>query len=149
MLYRRSLRAKDDLIKMRRWIWVPGAILLILYSAYMLKAEYTHANTLYVAPAFFGYASSLMAGLYFLVIPLLRLNKFTIAVGSVLAAASTSLAGAAISDLWRQSQMSGETIFQQPVDSLFPSLAAALLALVVILRLAYIDSNLTKRNMVD
>lgn len=130
---------------MRRWIWVPGAVLLMLYSIYMLRAEYSYANTLYVAPAFFGYASSLITGLYFLAVPLLRINKITIAVASVLAILSTSLAGAALLDVWRQSQMSGDGLFQQPVDSLLPSLAAGLLALIVTLRLVYIDSDLTKQ----
>ena len=130
---------------MRRWIWMPGAVLLMFYSIYMLKEEYSYATTLYVAPAFFGYASSLITGLYFLVVPLLRINKITIAIGSVLATLSTSLAGAALLDVWRQSQMSGDAFFQQLADSLFPSLAAGLLAFIVTIRLVYVDSDLTKQ----
>lgn len=128
---------------MQRWVWAPGAVVILLvYSAFMLNSEYHSAADFYVIPAVLGFASSLVTALYFCIIPAVRRNKVTKAAGSILAFLSVSLAGAALVDVWQHLRTSGELLSQQASDSLFPAVAAGILAVVVIIRLVYIDSRL-------
>ncbi len=126
---------------MRQWVWLPGGIALLLYSAFMLKNEYSFVNTFYVAPEFFAHASTMVVALYFCVIPLIQKSKATVLIGVVLAVLSIGMAGASVLDLWRQQQMSGESIFHQPIDSLFPPAMAGILSVILILRFVYVDSK--------